>query len=144
MDNSFQQKAIILLYHKHPTSAKTVFFKANNDQLCLFDTIPNLASVCDKNPDDLPLVIHPSPLLSDVCKWLDIAQDEIELENEFVEYIDVPNGIITVFLARFSAIDPPQQKAEAVKARFIALTDARTCTEVEIELLRRAYTHILG
>lgn len=49
-----------------------------------------------------------------------------------------------VLLAAFTGIDPPFAMAERLRGRFIALTEARQLSEVERNLLRRAYEHVLG
>jgi hypothetical protein len=58
--------------------------------------------------------------------------------------VDAPEGLIEVFLARFTSIDPPFDWAEQHGARFIDLTRARGLRDVELQILRRAYEQILG
>jgi hypothetical protein len=54
--------------------------------------------------------------------------------------VDAPEGLIEVFLARFTSIDPPFDWAEQHGARFIDLTQARGLRDVELQILRRAQT----
>ena len=49
-----------------------------------------------------------------------------------------------VLLAAFVGIDPPFAAAERVHGRFIAITESRQLSDVERDLLRRAYEHVLG
>ena len=51
---------------------------------------------------------------------------------------------VPVLLASFAGIDPPFAAAERTKSRFIAITESRQLSEVERNLLRRAYEHVLG
>lgn len=56
----------------------------------------------------------------------------------------IPVERLTVHLASLDTVDPPFAEAEALGGRFVAITEARGCSPVELELLRRAYTVILG
>jgi len=60
--------------------------------------------------------------------------------------IDAWTGVdnVPVLLASFAGIDPPFAAAERTKSRFIAITESRQLSEVERNLLRRAYEHVLG
>jgi hypothetical protein len=49
-----------------------------------------------------------------------------------------------VRLAIFTSIDPPFELAESLGGRFIAITEARGCPPAEMELLRQAYTALMG
>ena len=49
-----------------------------------------------------------------------------------------------VLLAAFADIDPPFAAAERSNSRFVALTETRQLSEVERNLLRRSYEHVLG
>ena len=69
---------------------------------------------------------------------------DLAFEAEFSAAVDTPDGAIRVRLATFTAIDPPFGAAEALGGRFIAITEARGATPVELELLRQAYSVLLG
>ncbi|MBK7415405.1 MAG: hypothetical protein IPJ38_10185 [Dechloromonas sp.] len=74
----------------------------------------------------------------------DCRKDAIEPVAEFQAWVDTPEGDVPVLLASFAGIDPPFAAAERTKSRFIAMTESRQLSEVERNLLRRAYEHVLG
>jgi hypothetical protein len=51
---------------------------------------------------------------------------------------------VPVLLAGFTTIDPPFNAADSVGGRFVALTELRGLPASEMDLVRRAYTVILG
>jgi len=63
-------------------------------------------------------------------------------EGGFRAKVDAPGGLIEVFLARFTTMDPPFEWTEQHGARFIDLTQARGLPAVEPQFLRRAYERI--
>ena len=69
---------------------------------------------------------------------------DIEAEGEYRACVDVANGPVNIFLARFTSIDPPFELADNCRASFIDLTQARDLPQVELELLRKAYELIMG
>ena len=68
----------------------------------------------------------------------------IEAVAEFQCWVDTPEGDVPVLLAAFTAIDPPFDAAERTHSRFISITESRNLSDVERDLLRRAYEHVLG
>ncbi|NTV96530.1 MAG: hypothetical protein HGA75_14135, partial [Thiobacillus sp.] len=77
-------------------------------------------------------------------RQLGLATGSLKPEPEFHATVQTPAGPITVQLAEVATLDPPFAEAEALGARFVAITEARDSTPVELELLRRAYTVLLG
>lgn len=136
----------VIMYHKAPTSARTCFL-LQDEGVCLPERLPKLAQLVDaytpRHSGESKIVGHPSPLLRHVAEWLAIPPDQVELDEEFCEKVDVPDGPLTVYLARFASIDPPFDAAERVGGRFIALTEGRGLPPAELDLLRRAYTVIM-
>ena len=63
---------------------------------------------------------------------------------DFQAWVDTPDGDAPILLAAFAGIDPPFEAADRVRGRFIAITESRQLSEVERDLLRRAYEHVLG
>jgi hypothetical protein len=51
---------------------------------------------------------------------------------------------VSVQLASFDTVAPPFAEAESAGGRFAAITELRDCPPAEMELLRRAYTALLG
>lgn len=143
-NNEYFEKASILLYHKQATSAKTVFFQTADQRVCLFEPFPANSKVQDPDQADPPLVLHPSPLIVDIEYWLHLDKGSLLADTEYTEYVETPGGLVTVFLARFTHTDPPVDLIRSRGCRFISITEARELPPVELELLRRAYTCILG
>ena len=56
----------------------------------------------------------------------------------------MPGGPLSIYLLRLQSIDPPFGAAEQVGGCFVELTGARDIAPVELELLRRAYVHVMG
>ncbi len=72
-----------------------------------------------------------------------MAADSLQIEHEFRAQVDTPDGTVTVYLARFTMIDPPRAEVEPQEGKFIALTEARNLPGVELQLLRQAYSFIM-
>ena len=133
------------MYHKTPTSGMTKFLRQDNTTICMFDGLPKLSVVLDddERPLDEKLLSHPSPLVKQAADWLGMQQGEFEIESDFCEKVDVSDGPVTVYLVRFTAIDPPEDCAEKVGGKFITLMEAVGLPLAEMELLRRAYKVIM-
>ena len=131
----------VILFHKHPSSARVrfLFFTERNSVLA-FDSLPELASLMDSSSNIGENQIE-SSVLSDY--FGDIAE-RIIFDDEFYTEIDVPNETIGVLLARFDDIDPPFELAQKVNAEFREITGARSVAPVELQLLQKAYTQIMG
>lgn len=141
MDASFFENARLIMYHKHHTSARTLFLKLN-DTICAFSPLPSLSQINDSHVQ-LPVVIHPAALIAHAEKLMGLENGLLEIDNQFQEQIDVSQGPITVYLARFTSVDPPHELVAMSEGRFIALTEARQIPPTELELLRRAYAAIM-
>lgn len=140
-----QVKTRLIMYHKTPTSGLTKFLRQDDKTVCMFEGLPKLSVVLerDERPQDEKLLSHPSPLVKQAADWLGMSQDDFELEVEFCEKVDVSEGPVTVYLVRFTTIDPPQAHAEKVGGKFITLMEAVGLPPAEMELLRRAYKVIM-
>ncbi|MDD2816126.1 MAG: hypothetical protein PHP00_10390 [Thiotrichaceae bacterium] len=139
--NTQLSDARVLIYHKHPTSARTVFLRLNNS-VCLFEPLPELSQLLEV-PVDSPVLIHPAPLLTAAEQFFGMNSGALEWDKEFHAQLDVPHGLVAVFLARCKLMDPPRELVAEKAAKFIALTEARGLPPVELELLRRAYSVIM-
>lgn len=135
-----------ILYHKTPTSGRTVFFRQEQGGVCVFKDLPALAQVVDdiiRPATENDVITLPAPLLKDLTEWLELDTDDIEIDSEFYEKVDVAGGPITVYLIRFKNIDPPLEAAQRVGGKFVLLTEMRDLAPAELELLRRAYMAIM-
>jgi hypothetical protein len=132
----------LILLHKQKTSGRVRF-------LCLasgvvaFGPLPE-ASALHAEAYDPPLRCHPAAVLREAEVRLGLPEGAIEPEAEFSAWVDTAAGDVPVLLGSFVGVDPPFAAAERSGGRFIALTEARGLSEVERNLLRRAYEHVLG
>ena len=132
----------LIMYHKQSTSARLRFLKFPYGGVCGFEPLPTLAQLLDEEAHD-SVVAHPAPLVAQAEQRLGIAAGELEAEGEFKAYVDVPDGVIQVILARFTSIDPPFEVAEAQGGEFVDLPQARNIPRVELELLRKVYEVVM-
>lgn len=132
----------LVLLHKQPSSGRLRFLCLSSGVLA-FAPLPELSALRDE--DYSPTVhIHPTALVREAEIHLGLPEGAIEPVADFQAWVDTPAGDVPVLLAAFTGIDPPFAAAERTSSRFIAITEARQLTEVERNLLRRAYEHVLG
>ncbi len=136
-------EAGLIIHHKHFTSARLRFLRYAEGSVLAFTRLPQLAALIE-DPDDTVVVTHPGRLLRDAEKRLGLPQGSLELEREFHLSVETPSGERPIFLARLTTIDPCFDEASAIGADFIHITEARTLPRVELELLRHAYTTVMG
>lgn len=132
----------LIAYHKSSSSGRTRFLRQKSGALCVLNPLPKLSEVLDVLDSDV--IAHPKLLSHKAAQCFDIPEDDIEIDCEYREHVDVPTGLLTVYLARFKTIDPPFEAAEHMGAKFIAITEALDALPAELELLRRAYSVIMG
>jgi len=127
----------LILAHKQSTSAR-VRFLCFTHGISAFEPLPPLSSFDEATP--APHVVHhPAVYLRAAQERLGLPDGSLKHEPEFVAYVVTPDELIAVCLVVFTSIDPPFAAAEAVGARFIAITEARNFSEVELGLLRHVY-----
>ena len=130
-----------ILFHKHHTSARTRFLRGP-EGICFPVPLPRLSQRVegDEAPD---VVAHPAVLLKPLAEWLGLPIESLELEREFFEVVETPEGRGPVYLVAFTTIDPPFDEAAARECGFISLMEARGVSPPELELLRVAYQTVL-
>ncbi|MCU0569565.1 MAG: hypothetical protein MUF49_23685 [Oculatellaceae cyanobacterium Prado106] len=84
-----------------------------------------------------------SDLLADAEQRLGMESGSLVIDREFDVAIADADTPIQVYLARFTATDPPQEQLAEQSGKFIALTEARRLPPTELELLRLAYTTVM-
>ena len=132
----------LILLHKHRTSGR-VRFLCFSSGVVAFAPLPLLAALRDE--DYSPKVhVHPAAALREAELKLGLPEGAIEAEADFSAWVDTPGGDVPVLLGVFNAIDPPFSAAERTASRFIAITESRGLSDLERDLLRRAYEHVLG
>lgn len=132
----------LILAHKHRTSARLRFLRFRHG-LTAFTPLPRLSSYDEAAPPP-QVVHHPSLFLHAAEDELGLASGALAYEAEFSATVDTPDGPIAVYLASFTSIDPPFEAAETHGGRFITITEAIGGSPVEMDLLRLAYTTLLG
>jgi hypothetical protein len=135
-------KTRLIMYHKHNTSARLRFLKLSYGGVCGFEPLPTLSQLLDEKPEEC-VTAHPAPLVSEAERHLGMVMGELEAEGEYQAYVEVPDGVVQVYLARFTSIDPPFEMAAAHGGEFVDLPQARNIHQVELELLRKAYETIM-
>lgn len=132
----------LILIHKHGTSGR-VRFLCLSTGVVVFKTLSALSALREEafSPK---VQIHPTAVVREAEIHLGLPEGAIEAVAEFQAWVDTPEGDVPVLLAAFVGIDPPFAAAERVHGRFIAITESRQLSEVERNLLRRAYEHVLG
>jgi len=132
----------LLLLHKQATSGR-VRFLCLSSGVVAFKPLPALAALRDE--DYSPTIqFHPSAVVREAEIHLGLAEGGVEPVADFQAWVDTPEGDVPVLLAAFAGIDPPFAAAQRIHGRFIAITESRQLSEVERNLLRRAYEHVLG
>ncbi len=136
----------LVMYHKQATSARTRFLRLPSVGVCAFGGLPQLSSVVERKAlaQRKEVRPHPAAMVTWAERLLSLPSGSLEVEGEFAELVDVPEGPLWIFLARFTSIDPPFEQAEAVSGRFVDLTQSRDLPAPQLELLRRVYCHVMG
>lgn len=124
----------LILYHKHPTSARVRFARFGNTLLAAHLPTEAVAG----------LARHPGPLLSQVAERLGLPAGALRIDPGFSTELVAPGGTLTVRLGEFTAIDPPFAPLEALGGRFVALTELHGIAATERDAMRAIYEHILG
>lgn len=136
--------ARLIFAHKQSTSARLRFVRFAHG-MCGFTPFPAGASVCpDEEVPESPVITLPSVHLAEAEKRLGLPSGGLKIEPEFRLCVDLGGACVEVHLALFTATDPPFEAIAGAGARFIAITEARDCPQIELELLRKAYEVVLG
>lgn len=132
----------LILLHKQATSGR-VRFLCLDTGVVAFHPLPRLSALREENYSPT-LQFHPAAIVREAEVHFGLPEGAIVPEADFQAWVDTPAGDVPVLLAAFTGIDPPFAAAERANSRFIALTESRQLTEIERNLLRRAYEHVLG
>jgi hypothetical protein len=143
---NWNAKTRVILYHKHRTSARTLFLRRADGSLMAPVPLPPLSSVLGdgEDIDDKDVSQSLAPVLEAVARHLNLPIDLLSGDPEFFESVDTPEGPVAIYLAHFTSINPPLDLASTQGASFCPLTDFRGSHPAELELARRAYKSILG
>jgi len=131
-----------ILYHKHPTSARVLFFRLN-DTVCHFEALPSESKVGESNLEAGQIAADFEEAIAHTEQKLGLANGTLEIETDFLAKVDRADDPINIYLARFTTTDPPHEQIEDLEGKFIALTEARRLPPVELELLRLVYSFLM-
>lgn len=135
----------LILFHKHPLSARMHFLYFPHGGVCAFQPLPKLASIIEQNEAvDAEMVIHPSTISNWGERQLGLESGVLQAETEFCERVEVPKGEITVYLAGFKGYEMPDDEVRRLDAKFISLMECVGIAPVEMLLLQKAYKVIMG
>ena len=132
----------LILFHKHPSSARTLFLRLN-ETICQFDGISTTSRVVEKHLGEDQVKEDLSELLTDAEQRLGMSSGTLEIDRNFNVIIENSDSPIQVYLARFTTLDPPEEQLAEQGGKFIAITEARRLPSTELELLRLAYSAIM-
>ncbi len=141
--NTFKNHRLLLFY-KGDISALTLFAQQENGSVCFPEPLPALSEVLKTQESEIDeIVLHPVLLLKEINQILNLDNDLLKIEPTFCEQVNTSNGLITLYLARFTLLDPPYKLLESRHLKLKTLTELRRQSPVELELLRRAYVKVM-
>jgi hypothetical protein len=132
----------LILVHKQSPSGRVRFLCLPSGVLA-FVPLPALSALRDEGYSPT-VCVHPTAPVREAELRLGLPEGGLMPDGEFSAWVDTPAGDVPVLLAMFAGIDPPFAAAERCGGRFIALTESRHLGDVERNLLRRVYEHLLG
>lgn len=143
MSNLFENHRLLLFY-KGDISALTLFAQDSNGGVCFPEPLPALSDVLESEETEISEInLHPALLLKAINQVLELDDDLLKIEPTFREQVDTSKGVITVYMARFTLLDPPHKLLESRNLKLKTLTELRRQSPAELELLRRAYVKVM-
>lgn len=136
------QDSRLILYHKQAASGLTRFVRLDHGGVAAFEPLPVPSMLLDEAPAGA-VVTHPAKMLSEAESRLGLPAGGLEIDSDFHAWVDVANGPVEFYLARFTDLDAPFKVVEAMGAEFINLTDGRQLVQAELEMLRLAYECVM-
>jgi hypothetical protein len=134
----------VILYYNGAISALTLFVQHSDESVCTPSPLPVLSSVLEENDvHEDSAHTDPSAIVSVISHAMGLPADLLQVNSAYREQVNTPNGVITVYLAYFNALDPPHQLMAGKGCKFRTLTELRNRPPAEMELLRRAYALLM-
>ncbi|WP_262964007.1 hypothetical protein [Methylobacter psychrophilus] len=140
----FLNRSRTILYYNGAISALTLFVQHPDGSVCTPSPLPAKSSV--REEDELSLtIVHTPPaiIVSTISNIMDLPANILQADTGYREQVDTPDGIITVYLAHFTMLDPPRQLMADKGCQLRTLTELRNRPPAELELLRRAYVLVM-
>jgi hypothetical protein len=140
--------ARLILYHSQSTSARTLFLRHASGSVIAPEPLPPLSTLLEEEgleaAGGVAVFLHPAALARDYCLSLGLAPALLQAQGEFQQRVETPRQTLSIFLARFTCIDPPRELFAAQGGQFCAITELRGGPPAEMALLQRAYQAIMG
>jgi hypothetical protein len=134
----------VILYYNGAISALTLFVQHPYESVCTPSPLPALSSVLEVDEMSLSIAnISAANVVSAISNAMGLPAQLLQADTDYREQVDTPDGIITVYLAHFNALDPPRQLMADKGCTFRTLTELRNRPPAELELLRRAYALVM-
>jgi len=134
----------VILYYNGAISALTLFLQHPDESVCTPSPLPALSSVLEEDETPLTIALRaPADMVASISNAMGLPANLLQANMAYRELVDTPGGIITVYLARFNALDPPRQLMSEKGCKFRTLTELRNRPPAEMELLRRAYALVM-
>jgi len=133
----------LVMYHKQSTSARTRYLRLADGGICAFQSLPTGAELHFEPSEEGCVLPHPAAAIAAAENWLDLLPGSLEFQGEFRAHAHTPTGNLSIYLLRFTTVDPPFQAASEVGASFIAITEGRGLPPAEMEILRKSYEFIM-
>jgi len=135
----------VIILHKHPVSAKVRILRLAHGGICGFEALPELASVLDDEVVEKEgnVISHPAVMARQAEKELALEEGMLDIINKFKQRVDVPQGVINVYLLGLVGHDTPDEGLAEQGASLQLITEMRDLPPAEIELLRRAYVAVM-
>jgi len=143
MTNPFANSRAIL-YYNGAISALTLFAHFPSGSVCAPEPLPLLSSVLEEGESANSTVTnHPASIAAAVTSLLELPPDLLKANGDYRERVEIPHGLLTVYLLRFDLLDPPHKLMASKDCQLKTLTQLRGQPPAEMELLRRAYTLLM-
>jgi hypothetical protein len=135
----------LILFHKHPVSARMNFMYFQYGGVCGFEPLPRLSALVESDKTlKSGFHAHPAVLSAWGEEKLGISRGALSIEAEFCETVEVPTRDITVYLAGLDGYEIPDPEKWRYPARSRNLLECVGLPPVEMLLLQRAYTVVMG
>jgi hypothetical protein len=132
----------VILYYNGAISALTLFVQHPDASVCTPTPLPALSEILEADAEDIDTTAAINSV-SAISKAMGLPADLLQAHVDYRERVDTPDGVITVYLASFKALDPPHQLIADNGCKFRTLTELRNRPPAEMELLRRAYVLVM-
>ena len=141
--NPFFSQRRVIVYYNGAISGLTLFAQFADEGVCRPIPLPALSSYLELEDQPAIIELAPADLVTNLCQHLGFPDDLLKLNPEYIERVDTPNGVITVYLAQFTLLDPPHALMAEKGAKLKTLTELRQSSPAELDLLRRAYAAVM-